>query len=68
MCPGVFFIPADTSIAVEASDEGLEVWLAGVNSQVFARGAAPLLLFFGIVAPVLHAPAATGGVRLTPSL
>ena len=38
---GVFFIPADTSIAVEASDDGLELWLAGVNSNVFKRGARP---------------------------
>ena len=37
--PGVFFIPANTPIAVEASDSGLELWLAGVNSQVFAKGA-----------------------------
>lgn len=37
--PGVFFIPANTPIAVEASDRGLELWLAGVNSQVFAKGA-----------------------------
>lgn len=38
--PGVFFIPANTPIAVEARDDvGLELWLAGVNSQVFAKGA-----------------------------
>jgi hypothetical protein len=56
----VFFIPADTSIAVEASDEGLQLWLAGVNSQVFARGAAMLLLLVcGMTALALPAPAAS---------
>lgn len=32
----IFFIPARISLALSAKEEGLEAWIAAVNSRVFA--------------------------------